>query len=498
MILMRRLVQLFTGFLVTASALAQPVSLHPENPHYFLFRGKSLAIISSSEHYGAVLNPAFDYIRYLNTLQKEGMVYTRLFTGSYFEKDGSFGIEKNTLAPASGKALVPWKRSNEPGAACGGNKFDLDKWDESYFARLRSFISEAGKRGIIVEITLFTSIYDFWDIQPLNPINNINIREPLTKENVQTLKNETALKYQEDLTRKVVRELKEYDNLFYEIQNEPWADHSLSIAPNSEFLDNADFKLDGHDWQKRIDIASQQSLEWQKKISSIIDDEERALANKHLIAQNYSNFYYPVPEVDPKVSILNFHYDYPLAVEKNYSHQKVIGFDESGFAGNADATYRKQAWKFIIAGGGLFNNLDYSFTVGNEDGTAVNKAPGGGSRELRKQLKVLSDFFHSFDFIRMHPHNGVVVLSGSTFARVLAEEGKQYAIYITKGPVSNLRLNLPEGNYKAEWISTLNGSVMKNEKIKHKGGELSLTSPEFSEDIALKILRENNQTRNER
>jgi hypothetical protein len=428
----------------TCVLFSQPISLNPENPHYFLFHGKSLAIISSSEHYGAVLNPAFDYIRYLNALQKEGMVYTRLFTGTYYEREGSFGIEKNTLAPASGKALVPWKRSPEPGAACGGNKFDLDKWDESYFARLRSFVSEAGKRGIIVEITLFTSIYDFWNIQPLNPLNNINIREPLTKENVQTMKNGTALKYQEDVTRKIIRELKVFDNVFYEIQNEPWADHSLSFAPNSEFLDNADFKLDGHDWQKRIDIADQQSLEWQKKIASVIADEEKAFDSKHLIAQNYSNFYYPVPEVDPNISILNFHYAYPLAVEKNYSHQRVIGFDESGFAGKADATYRKQAWKFIIAGGGLFNNLDYSFTVGNEDGTAENKAPGGGSPELRKQLKVLSDYFHSFDFIRMKPDNGVAELSRGSFARVLAEEGKQYAIYITKGPVSNLMLKVPK------------------------------------------------------
>ena len=34
----------------------QPVSLHPKNPHYFLFRGKAVAFITSGEHYGAVLN----------------------------------------------------------------------------------------------------------------------------------------------------------------------------------------------------------------------------------------------------------------------------------------------------------------------------------------------------------------------------------------------------------------------------------------------------------
>src|ERR1035437_6604531 len=113
---MKKLIFLFIISFLSASLIAQPISLNPKNHHYFLFRGKPLVIISSGEHYGAVLNPAFDFIRYLNTLQKDGMNYTRMFSGTYFEKDGSFGIEKNTLAPAAGMALVPWKRSKEPRA----------------------------------------------------------------------------------------------------------------------------------------------------------------------------------------------------------------------------------------------------------------------------------------------------------------------------------------------------------------------------------------------
>lgn len=485
---MKKTSQLLMFLFFQSVVFAQPLSLHPENPHYFLFRGKALAIISSSEHYGAVLNPAFDYIKYLNTLKEEGMTYTRLFTGAYFEKDGSFGIEKNTLAPASGKALIPWKRSNIPGAACGGNKFDLDQWDLNYFARLVSFVSEAGKRGIIVEVTLFSSIYDYWDIQPLNPLNNINIMDGLTKENVQTLNNGTALKCQENVVRKIIKELNDFDNVIYEIQNEPWSDHTVSTDSNIEFLNNSDFKLDGYEWQKKIDIADKPSLEWQQKIASYVAGEEEKLKNRHLIAQNYSNFYCLVSQVDQNVSILNFHYAYPLAVEKNFLQNKVIGFDETGFAGSEDATYHKQAWKFIIAGGGLFNNLDYSFAVGNEDGKAVNKAPGGGSTELRRQLRILSEFFHSFDFIRMSPDYSVVSMTKGCFARALSEKGKQYAVYITNGTSCNLKLSLPRGKYTTEWINTLNGSVMKTQKTEHPGGDITLTSPIYSEDIALKIL----------
>ena len=40
-----------------------------------------------------------------------------------------------------------------------------------------------------------------------------------------------------------------------------------------------------------------------------------------------------------------------------------------GFDGSDDAIYRIQAWDFLVAGGALYNNLDYSFAVGFEDGT---------------------------------------------------------------------------------------------------------------------------------
>lgn len=47
--------------------------MHPENQHYFLYKGKPLSLISSAEHYGAVFNLGFDYRSYLETLSEDGM-----------------------------------------------------------------------------------------------------------------------------------------------------------------------------------------------------------------------------------------------------------------------------------------------------------------------------------------------------------------------------------------------------------------------------------------
>ncbi len=76
-------------------------------------------------------------------------------------------------------------------------------------------------------------------------------------------------------------------------------------------------------------------------------------------------------------AVLNADFDYVKYLDAlaqdglNYSLNKVIGDHETGFKGTNDLPYRVEAWEFMLAGGGLYNHLDYSFTVGDEDGTFV-------------------------------------------------------------------------------------------------------------------------------
>jgi hypothetical protein len=110
-----------TVVLAAAAALAvaseadpQPLRLHPANPHYFLFRGKPTILITSGEHYGAVLNLDFDYGKYLDALRRSGMNHTRTFVGAYCEPDGAFNITGNSLAPAPGRFSVPGPAAGSP------------------------------------------------------------------------------------------------------------------------------------------------------------------------------------------------------------------------------------------------------------------------------------------------------------------------------------------------------------------------------------------------
>lgn len=467
------------------SAAADPIRLHPENPRYFSWRGKPTVLITSAEHYGAVVNADFDYAKYLAALKRDGLNYTRIFSGAYVEPPQAFGIRSNTLAPAENRLLVPWKRSQAPGYAGGGSKFDLEQWDDAYFARLHDFLTQAEAHGVAVELTIFCSTYAErnWKFSSLHPTNNVNGVEIADWKAAHTLENGNLLPFQERLARKLARELNHHDNLFFEIQNEPHAD-----LPATMLLLNPYDKASSRSWEKRADATTPASLVWQRRIAACLVDEESRLPNRHLIAQNVGMFKFSIPEVDPNVSILNFHHALPESARWNQGWNRVIGFDETGSLGKEDTPYRKAAWNFVLAGGALYNNLDFSFTVGSEDGQGQNDAPGGGSATLRKQLKTLKDYMESFQFVRMSPDETVVRHAPGAVCRTLAEAGRQYAIYLDGRGPCELSLAIPKGSYRAEWIDTGTGKVVGDSLVTASGNTVTLTSPAFADDIALRIV----------
>jgi hypothetical protein len=456
---------------------AQPLRLHPDNPHYFLFRDKPTVIITSGEHYGAVLNLDFNYSRYLETLAKNRLNCTRTFSGAYCEPSSAFNIAHNTLAPLPGKFIAPWGRSKVEGYPNGGNKFDLATWDPAYFKRLKGFVSEASKRGVIVELNLFCPFYEesMWQLSPMNAANNINNVGAVARTNVYTLdKNGGLLAIQEAMVRKLVTELKDSDNLYYEICNEPY--------------------------------FGGVTLEWQHHIADVIIETETKLGVRHLISQNIANDKAKVEKPHPGVSIFNFHYATPPdTVAMNYALNKVIGDNETGFRGTNDVPYRIEAWDFITAGGGLFNHLDYSFVAGFEKGTFVYPAsqPGGGNPLLREQFQFLRDTINSFDFVHMRPGGDGIKgdLPAGVSVRGLVQETGDSLVYVSTGldrgnknartrfntGEVTVRVALPAGKFQVQWLEPARCRVAEDQVITHNGGPCVLKVPGFQDDIAAAI-----------
>jgi hypothetical protein len=455
------------GLAHQAAPANDALQLHPDNPHYFLWRGKPTVLITSGEHYGAVLNLDFDYTKYLDTLANDQLNLTRTFSGgAYVEPQGAFNIERNTLAPAEGRYITPWARSEQPGYAGGGNKFDLSRWNDAYFQRLRDFVQKASQQGVVVEMNLFCPMYEDkqWRLSPFNAANNINGVGDVERLRIYTLNQHGGLlAYQEKMVRKIVQELAEFDNVYYEITNEPY---TRNVA-----------------------------RDWEHHMVDVVVDAQKDHINRKLISLNIANGSAKITDPHPAVSIFNFHYAAPPdAVTINFGLNKVIGDNETGFRGNSDLPYRSEAWDFLLAGGGLYNNLDYSFAVGYEDGTFKypTSQPGGGNAAFRRQMRVLAEFLNGFDFIGMRPDNSLIKLStpADGTASALIKPGEAYAIYLKGHPAKEaLVVDLPAGKYSAEWINVLNGEISHRTDLIHAGGDARLSPPEYADDIALRIRR---------
>lgn len=454
-----------------------PITIHPRNPRYFFWKNRPTVLVASGEHYGSVINPDFNYELYLATISAAGLNHTRLFLGDYVEEGKTFGITNDVIEPAPGRVLTPWARSDTPGYAMGGNKFDLDRWEPAYFERLHGFVQEAAKQNIVVEVVLFF-IGPGWDNAPLNPKNNVN--EPKVADAAQylSLENTGMLKRQEAYCRKLVGELNPYSNLIFNVCNEPW------------FYN-----------QEKPGFVSQPPLrvkEWIRCVSDWIADEESRLPNQHLLGVDLSNQGSVITPEDltgcfARLSVFNVHYDGNAdVIAMNRTVPRVFAFNETGFNGVEDQFYRTQGWNFLLSGGALYGNLDFSFTVGHEDGTFLPQFSSpfyscGGSPALRSQLKILLDFMNSIPFADMNPDNSVVV-GGVDQWRALGSSGRAYAIWFPgDGPVEPL-LCLTPGEWKFEWVDILTGAIT-SEILHHDSWVRKIRGERRGGGAALRISR---------
>jgi hypothetical protein len=363
------------------------------------------------------------------------------------------------------------------GFVFGGNKFDLDHWDPLYFERLHGFMREAARRDIVVEAVLFF-VGPGWDSAPLNPKNNINHTTAIDSIHYLSLDNGNILSRQEVYCRKLVRELNQYNNLILNLCNEPW------------FYN-----------QEQPGFVSQPPRavkEWIRRVSDWTVDEESRLPQRHLLCVDLSNQGSAVASEDltsyfAHISLFTFHYDGNAdSLLMNRAVPKIFGMNETGFNGIEDHFYRVQGWNYLLSGGALYGNLDFSFTVGHEDGTdkpqfTTPVYDAGGSPALRSQLKILLDFMNSIPFVEMSPDNSVVV-GGADQWRALSQPGKAYAIWFPGCGTVEPRLSLPPGEWKYEWVNILTGEVTV-EVARHDSWIRKVRAERQGGGVALRVAR---------
>ena len=208
-----------SGRLGPAQAADAPpaISIHPDNPKYFLFRGRPLALITASEHYGSVVNRAFDFERYLADAADKRQTLTRTFL--LFREQQSSAIPARRSSPRRPDYLAPYPRTGPGKAMDGEPAYDLDQWNGEYFARLHKFLDCASRLGIVVELTLFSNTYGdgVWASIPCGRPITCKRSARSSWQDYTSLKNSALNERQFAFARKIIDETHRYDNVYYEI-----------------------------------------------------------------------------------------------------------------------------------------------------------------------------------------------------------------------------------------------------------------------------------------
>jgi len=482
----------------------RPITLHPENPKYFLFRGKPLVLIAASEHYGSVVNRRFDFLKYLEEAADKKQTVTRTFL-LYRELQAPRN-PYSPVKPDSPDFITPWPRTG-PGKAMDGELiYDLDQWNPEYFDRLHAFISAASKLGIVIELTVFSNTYadNIWALNPLCADNNKQKIGKVSWQEYISLRNPELFARQEAYARKIIDETSQYDNVYYEICNEPGGG------------------LPGHVTAAEVDA-------WQQKMAAILR-QELARRNRHHLFLGQGAFTYaphfmqsfdgsfsesmldavnihPLPNLtyNSRTYQLGNFMSKELQLEefRNFflalaSTQKPCISDEDNCASmyldNVGWTIdRKRAWMAVICGA-HYNYIDFSIIVGSEAGTRDSR------KKIRTWMKHLSEFIHTVDFIHAHPApDWIESKPAPLVAGTLALPGSDYIAYLADGreltdpsagePVSGpVSVTLPSGRFRASLYSPVSG--MYSPIFFVEGGQrVTIDIPPFQNDIVLRVQR---------
>ncbi len=482
----------------------EAVRINPQNPKYLLFRNQPLALVSASEHYGSVINRPFDFEKYLDDAVAHKMTVTRTFL--LYRELQSARNPSSPCKPESPDYIAPFVRSG-PGKALDGEPiYDLDQWNPEYFERLHKFLDAASKRGIVVELTVFSNTYadGVWELNPLRKDNNKQSVGHVEWEDYISLKDSELVKRQRAFARKVIEETSGYDNVYYEICNEPGGG------------------VPGHATPADVDA-------WQAEMAKVMRDEMQRSGRPHLLSGQQA-FNYGAKNVFPQdagfagqmLDIVNVHplpettfaghvYDMGNFMSKELRLDQVAQFCKAAYVSpkpavldedNAASMYRdttgwtihrKRAWTALM-NGCHYDYIDFSITVGNERGTRASQ------QGIRSWMQQLSEFIAASDFIHSKPDTTWIANSPANLVvSGLSISGRDYVAYLADArevtdPAAgetisgSVSLSLPAGNYDVSIYSPVTG--LYSPAIAMQGGikgELAL--PPFSQDIVVHATR---------
>jgi hypothetical protein len=418
-----------------------PLRVHSTNPRYFADSTGKAVLLTGSHTWNNLVDmgpsdpPApFDYAAYLDFLERHGHNFIRLWAWDSLTWDTRANRESSRQA-VNNVAPQPWLRTGSGMALDGKPKLDLEKFNDSYFQRLRERVQAAGQRGMYVSVMLFEGWGLMhanrgraapagwaWRGHPLHPENNVNgvnADPDGDGQNIQvhSLAIPSVTKVQQAYIRKVVDTVHDLDNFLYEVINEGG------------------------------------EKEWDWWVVNTIREYEATKPKQHPIGITGHG-------AEPLASMLASPADWISPGRRDgygddppdwNDKQKISLLDTDhiwGIGGNP-----VWAWKAFLRGHNPIFMDPY-------DNSVLAKGSVESWDPLRKSLGVIRTLSERVNLAAMRPQDE---LASTKYC--LAEPGRAYIVFLPSGGEVTLDLQGASGTLNAEWVHPVTGAHTKAGQI---------------------------------
>jgi hypothetical protein len=446
------------------NATRGPLRVHRTNPRYFCDRSDKVVFLTGSHTWNSLQDyryaaapspPLMDFKAYLAFLEAHNHNFFRLWT---WESP----LNPSAKQSATSYDPMPYERVG-PGAALDGKpKFDVTRFNQAYFDRLRARVAAAQQVGIYVSVMLFQGFSiegkgnlggDPWKGHPFNPENNVNGLDGGGPKKVHTLSNPALTAYQEAYVRKVIDIVNDLDNVMYEITNEDTG------GPG-----NTEWQIHLINFIKRYEATKQQhpvgmTVQWPD-------------GNDEILARSPADWISPAGKfysADGKKVVLN---------DTDHS------FFWTGLRADGIVAQRAWVWANFTRGNQcLFMDpyLDPSHDPGRNH--PVGGRPDPYWQPLRMAMGQTRTYALRMNLAAMVPHDEL-----ASTKHCLADPGREYLLYLPEGGETVVDLSMGSGPLRVEWMNPIDGKIATVPGILG-GAKRSVRAP-FRGDAVLYIVKE--------
>lgn len=404
--------------------------IHPwtDNPWYWSYKGAPLLLLGGSDDDNIFQWPEKELIAQLDRLAAAGG-----------------NVIRNTMSDRKDKGfeVYPFKQQEN-------GKYDLNEWNEEYWARFERMLRHTAERDIIVQIEIWDR-FDYtddgrsnrWQIHPYNPKNNINYtykqsgfaqhypfhpntnQQPFFFTTPQQRNNTVVLTYQQRFVERMLEHTLRYDHVLYCIDNETKAEEEWGrywaafIKKRAKTLEKTIYVTEmWDDWDLTAE-RHKQTFD-HPELYDYVDVSQ----NNHMKGErHWQNFLYVRGYLSPLPRPINTTKIYGANSKKEDSDQDAI----------------ERFWRHLLAGAASvrFHRPEYGLGLNDRAVAAIRAA-----RKLESKIPLWL----------VSPANDLLSEREANEAYLAADAGTSYVLYFPKGGEVKIDFSDASGPMIAYWI----------------------------------------------